>query len=291
MKTIAVHSQKGGVGKTTISLLLAKYAVVTGQRVCVLDFDFIGSGMANLLAFEKRPAKYVEDYFLHGAPHDYDVRALLGKYVDRQVAPDGIAVALNTGRGLPTGKKAQAELEMEENMLGLAANEPHYQEIRTKAQVLFGLLAKEGLALAIVDCHPGLGLVSDAVGRLVDANLYVTTPNRSDCFGLLREVNLRKLDSPHALLVVNRAEAPLVDPVAFAQALKQDRVLGPAGAAVLAHLKCMIAEVAHLSFAAESDERRKCFYLGTGGLLPHVNREAPELDFCAKAMALLGGNR
>lgn len=288
MKKVAVHSQKGGVGKTTISLLLAKYAVTQGLQPCVLDFDFIGSGMANLLALEKKPSKYVEDYFLHGRPHEYDVESLLGLYTDTQVRPKGIPVVLNTGRGLPRGEKAKQEIRLEDDMLGMAANEPHYQEIRTKTEVLLGLLEKRGFTMIVVDCHPGLSLVSETVRGLVDLNVYVTTPNRSDCFGLLREVNLRKLDSPQALLVVNRAEPPLMDLASLRQFLKNDKVLGPAGSGVQSILRYMATSEPHNAFLQEREELRRCFYLGTGGLLPPVDAQRRELDFCSKAMALLG---
>src|SRR5471030_1691809 len=39
MKTIAVCNQKGGVGKTTISVLLADAATRTGERVLLVDLD------------------------------------------------------------------------------------------------------------------------------------------------------------------------------------------------------------------------------------------------------------
>lgn len=40
MKRICIYNEKGGVGKTTISYLLAGFlAYVKGMRVCVLDFD------------------------------------------------------------------------------------------------------------------------------------------------------------------------------------------------------------------------------------------------------------
>ncbi len=40
MKRITIFNEKGGVGKTTLTMLLAGYlAYVKGKRVCVLDFD------------------------------------------------------------------------------------------------------------------------------------------------------------------------------------------------------------------------------------------------------------
>ena len=39
MRTIAICNQKGGVGKTTISVLLADAATRAGHRVLLVDLD------------------------------------------------------------------------------------------------------------------------------------------------------------------------------------------------------------------------------------------------------------
>lgn len=39
MKTIMIYSGKGGVGKTTITSILAKYLIDKGNRVCIIDAD------------------------------------------------------------------------------------------------------------------------------------------------------------------------------------------------------------------------------------------------------------
>jgi cellulose biosynthesis protein BcsQ len=286
MRKIAVQSQKGGVGKTTIALLLAKFAAVEhGLRPCVVDFDFIGSGIANLLALQKEPSVYVEEYFLHGRVHEYDVKKLLGRYADPQLHKHGIGLVLNLGKELPRGPKAKQEVRAEDEMLGMVANEPHYQVIHEKTKVLFDLLERDGFTIAIVDCHPGLGLVARAVRPLADLNIYVTTPNRTDCFGLLKDVNLRRLDGRGALLVVNRTEPPVTDLATLRRLLRKDDVLGPSGTFLVSGAKYMACDQRHVAFVAESERLRRCFYIGTKGLLPPV--DPSEFDFYGKAMALL----
>jgi septum site-determining protein MinD len=48
MKCFAVHSYKGGTGKTVISANLAAYYAAQGYRVCLLDFDFRAPSLASL---------------------------------------------------------------------------------------------------------------------------------------------------------------------------------------------------------------------------------------------------
>lgn len=281
MKSIAVHSQKGGVGKTTLSLLLAKHMALSDSEVCVLDFDFLGSGMANLFAMDP-PAQYVESYFEDGNPHDYDVERLLGTYTDRQLGSRRVSVVLNVGRGMPTAAAAREEKRLEDDMMGRAANEPHYRSVHTWTGILLPLLADQGLDFAVLDCHPGLGLVSDAVRDLVDLNIYVTTPNRSDCFGLLRAANLRGLDRPNSLLVVNKAEAPVLDRPSLVDTMGDDSVIGPAGSGLLSQLKYLAVHDRHALFVTESDELRRSFSVGSSG---HV----PAIDPGASAHAFLRG--
>lgn len=55
MYRISVYNEKGGVGKTTVSVLLASHlAYVKGRRVCVLDFDAPTYHFSELRTSEER---------------------------------------------------------------------------------------------------------------------------------------------------------------------------------------------------------------------------------------------
>lgn len=62
-----VDSIKGGCGKTTFSIMLAQFLQNTNKtkgiedRVCLLDFDFLGTGLAHLF-FAESLKKFVPDY-------------------------------------------------------------------------------------------------------------------------------------------------------------------------------------------------------------------------------------
>lgn len=55
MKTITIANQKGGVGKSTIALHLAHYAILQNLKVLFIDFDAQGNSSSSLLKFEEQP--------------------------------------------------------------------------------------------------------------------------------------------------------------------------------------------------------------------------------------------
>ena len=58
-KTIALHSYKGGTGKTTLISNLAAYYAMSGLKVCLLDFDLYAPSLS--MYFRKLPAIYLNN--------------------------------------------------------------------------------------------------------------------------------------------------------------------------------------------------------------------------------------
>jgi MinD-like ATPase involved in chromosome partitioning or flagellar assembly len=63
MKTIAIHSYKGGTGKTSIAVNLAVIYAIKGKNVCILDYDFRAPSLQ--IAFKEKPRFWLND-FLEG---------------------------------------------------------------------------------------------------------------------------------------------------------------------------------------------------------------------------------
>ncbi|MHA2504062.1 MAG: P-loop NTPase [Candidatus Kariarchaeaceae archaeon] len=61
MLSFAVHSHKGGVGKSTLSMNLAIMLAKRGKRVCILDYDLGGPNLYTF--FDHKPQAYLDDYF------------------------------------------------------------------------------------------------------------------------------------------------------------------------------------------------------------------------------------
>ncbi len=63
MKTIAIHSYKGGTGKTSIAVNLAVIYAIKGKNVCILDYDFRAPSLQ--IIFKENPRFWLND-FLEG---------------------------------------------------------------------------------------------------------------------------------------------------------------------------------------------------------------------------------
>ena len=287
MKTIAIHSHKGGVGKTTIALLLAKHAAMSGRTVCVIDFDFIGTGIADLFALERVPNTYLEQYILGADPAEFDVKQLLGYYTDRDMPQSRLRVILSEGKGMPRQRDRRAVRQREDDLLGLVADEPHYHEVGTKTKILFDRLTEADVELVVLDCHPGLGLVSDTMRPTADLNVFVTTPNRADCFGVLKEMNLRKLDGPRSFLILNRADSAVESLAAFRRLVEQDPLVGAEAKTLFPQLKYVGQNEGHFCAIPQSDLLRRAFYLGGRGHLPRIEPKQGEFRFLDKALSLV----
>lgn len=287
MKTIAIHSHKGGVGKTTVSLLLAKYAQGERENVCLVDFDFIGSGMSELLPLETRPVRYLEEFFLKSNPDEMELDDLMVRYSDRDTEPQGFNLILNIGVKWGKGKNAEKIIALKSDMMGLVRNEVHFREIGDGTKTLLKKLDSAGFTLVILDCHPGLGFVSETIRPLTDLNVYVTTPNRSDCFSLLKIINMQKLDGPSTFLVFNRAEEPVIDLNTFKQCLCGDPLVGTDAESLFPQLKVIGREEDHFACVPHSDDLKLIFYIQETGYLPRIEDTKPEFSFCKKTLSLI----
>jgi len=98
MKVISIHSHKGGAGKTSLTLMIARRLALAGHKVCVVDLDFLGAGIDPAIKMTK-PRHYLEELLLAspGSASAPKPRDLLGQHhIGPGVEP--IGVILNTGQ-------------------------------------------------------------------------------------------------------------------------------------------------------------------------------------------------
>ena len=216
MKTVSIHSHKGGAGKTTLGLCLAKLWAAEGMRTCVVDLDFVGSGIEGAIFLGRSPEMLVNDVLVHDA--EPNLETLVGLYTDETIQDPPLGVILNAGRPLIAAeedprqpkKPNREEAVTAQSMSGIDG--PFVDALER----LLAELARAEYERCVLDCHPGLFEVSLGVfaAKYVDARVLVSTTDVSHFWGTIQEVNWDLLAKSELLehgirrtvLAINRAD-------------------------------------------------------------------------------------
>jgi MinD-like ATPase involved in chromosome partitioning or flagellar assembly len=173
-RIIAVHSYKGGTGKTLISINLAAALAEHGKRVCLFDLDFRAPSLATLLKIEKSEC-WLNDY-LNGICE-----------IDKSL--QDISNRVHNGGKLFVGLANPAT----EAIRDMSSKDRKW-EMRALGRLLSlrnSLLNDKGFDYLILDTSPGLQYSSINAIVSADMVLVATTLDRSDVDGtgrMLREL-------------------------------------------------------------------------------------------------------
>jgi chromosome partitioning protein len=153
MTIVAVVNQKGGVGKTTVTLGLASAAAARGQRVLVVDLDPQANATAGLGIWE--PATTVDAALESDRPGCAPALAVRSAWhIDGGTVPEALC--------------SSPALSVREPQL---ANDPVGAQDRLELA-----LADHGYDLVVIDCPPSLGLLTINGLFAADRALIVTEP-------------------------------------------------------------------------------------------------------------------
>jgi len=173
-KIVAVHSYKGGTGKTLLSVNLAATFAEHGKKICLFDLDFRAPSLATILKIEKAE-HWLNDY-LNGM---CEIDKVLIDLSDR----------VHNGGKLFVGLANPAT----EAIRDMSAKDRKW-EMRALGRLLAlrtSLLNDKGLDYLILDTSPGLQYSSINAIVIADLVLVATTFDRSDVDGtkrMLREL-------------------------------------------------------------------------------------------------------
>jgi MinD-like ATPase involved in chromosome partitioning or flagellar assembly len=187
VKILAVHSFRGGTGKSNLSANLAVSLARLGKRVAVVDTDLASPGVHVLFGFAPQAGQSTLNDYLQGpsAIHDCayevtpaEVKASHGNVwlVPASMNGDRIARLLREG----------------------------YQVERLN-DALFELSEKLRLDFVLVDTHPGINEETLLSTAIADCLLVVMRPDSQDYLGTAVAIEVaERLDVPSIRMVVNK---------------------------------------------------------------------------------------
>ncbi|MDH5482347.1 MAG: MinD/ParA family protein [Candidatus Bathyarchaeota archaeon] len=173
-RIIAVHSYKGGTGKTLLSLNLAATFVKRGKKVCLMDLDFRAPSLSTILKIDKAEC-WLNDYLNGTCEIDKVLIDLSDRFHDKDKFFVGLANPTTEAIRNMSAKDRKWEMRALGRLLALRNS----------------LLEAKGFDYLVLDTSPGLQYSS--INAIVTADLVIvaTTCDRSDVDGtkrMLREL-------------------------------------------------------------------------------------------------------
>jgi len=208
-RVVAVHSFRGGTGKSNLTANLAATLALDGRRVAIVDTDIQSPGIHVLFGLEGQDLERSLNDYLWGQcgiqDAAYDVSATLPG------GPRAAAAARGSLHLVPASIKA-AEIAR-------VLREGYDVELLSTG--VQALLAELRLDYVLLDTHPGLDEKTLLCLAISDVTLVVLRPDRQDYLGTAVTLEVaRKLDVPELRLVVNKV-LPAMDRDALRQELEQ----------------------------------------------------------------------
>lgn len=187
MKTISIHSSRGGTGKTLLSFNIAAVYASEGRSVSLLDFDFRAPSLSTLFGVERR--RWLNDY-LNGEAEVEDVIVDLS---DRL----GVRGRLLVGFANP---------EMEA-MREIARKDRRWQmRALRRVMKLKDELEKMGVDTVIFDTSPGVHYSSVNAIVSADLSLLISTMDLVDLEGARRLIrDLYEAFEKRVYIIINKA--------------------------------------------------------------------------------------
>ncbi|VUT25473.1 MAG: CobQ/CobB/MinD/ParA nucleotide binding domain protein [Candidatus Methanolliviera sp. GoM_oil] len=189
MKTIAIHSYRGGTGKTNIALSMAECLAQREKQVCLMDFDLRAPSLGSFFGY--KPSNYIND-FLEERCGIEDLLVSVEEFNDR----------------LFVGFASSEIRDIKEAM-----KEDKKKQMKILSKILNGRDSlKDNMDYLIFDTTPGLRYSSTNVILSSDLVLLVATLDRSDLAGtkrMIEEIH-EILDMPHSV-IINKVPAGVSD--------------------------------------------------------------------------------
>ncbi len=184
VRTIAVHSFKGGTGKSTITANLAAALATRGKRVGVMDMDLEGPGLHVIFNITPEEVKHTLNDVLLDA-----------------VSPDEAVIPMNDRLGLKEGCLyfSPASMKVDEMLRTLRTG----FELESFSRAISKLATGFKLDYVLIDTHPGIENDTLLAMGVCDHLIIVSRIDQQDIFGTGVIVDIASTLEKPAHLVVN----------------------------------------------------------------------------------------
>jgi len=184
---LAIHSFRGGTGKSNLTANLAVSLALQGKRVAVFDTDLASPGIHVLFGFTPAAGQCtLNDHLQADAP-----------IVDcaHDVTPEQVKQA--------HGRIWLVPASMDSDRIARLLREGYQVEKLNDA--LFTLTEKLNLDLVLIDTHPGINEETLLSTAITDCLLMVMRPDSQDYLGTAVAIEVaERLDVPAIRMVVNK---------------------------------------------------------------------------------------
>ncbi|HRD75706.1 MAG TPA: ParA family protein [Hyphomicrobiaceae bacterium] len=287
---IAVSNRKGGVGKSTVAIMLAHAAAAYGRRrVLVMDLDTQCNASLMLIGGEawdkaRRAGKTIADYFFDRFDKVAEDES---EYV---VASAGDVAHPRTGEGrvalLPGSlllEDVQGELFLKQAKTGQDA-ELVASQVRTRMKRLMKHFGMD-YDLVIMDCPPGLSFAALAALDLADRVVVPFRPDFVSEFALDRaSLLIEKVNSAEELAEIALAKRRYACLPNYLRGTPRERLVLEQLALDHPMLTSRLPELASVARAFDWDMTKKTMEQKFGDALPHIRALHDELFGASRAL-------
>lgn len=188
-KIIAIHSYRGGTGKSNLTANIATMVAQAGNRVAVVDLDLPSPGIHVLFGLETEQIKHTLNNYLWEQCAIADVVYDISHVMDHKAANNNIYLLPASTKLADISRILREGYDMESLLEGL--------------KQLTKLLKLDYL---FIDTHPGLNQETLVSLTISDVVLYIMRPDQQDFQGTAVTVDVaRRLQVPKILIIVNKA--------------------------------------------------------------------------------------